>query len=62
MHYDYECSSCKYTYELEQSIKDDANPECTKCKQQTAKRLITGAPAFILAGGGVGWGKNGYST
>jgi putative FmdB family regulatory protein len=59
MHYDYECSSCKHTYELEQSIKDDANTECPKCKKQTAKRLITGAPAFVLKGSG--WASEGYS-
>jgi putative FmdB family regulatory protein len=61
MYYDYMCTECKHEWEEEQKITDDALKKCPACKKEAAKRLISGAPAFVLAGGGVGWGRNGYS-
>lgn len=60
--YEFLCKNteCNHTWEEIQSIKDLPLEECPECKQLTAKRLIS-ASAFILAGGGVGWGSNGYS-
>ncbi len=58
MTYDYECTACQHQWEEEQSIKDVPLTECPKCKQKTAKRLISSSGSFILKGGG--WFKEGY--
>jgi putative FmdB family regulatory protein len=59
MTYEYECTSplCKHTWEEDQKITDQSIGLCPKCKQQTAKRLISKS-AFILKGNG--WFKDGY--
>lgn len=59
--YDYCCTQedCKHTWETEQSIKEDALKECPKCKQETAKRLISSGGNFVLKGGG--WHADLYS-
>ncbi len=56
--YDYQCASCDYEWEAEQSIKADPLKECPKCKKEFAKRLIS-KTSFVLNGGG--WAKTGYS-
>jgi putative FmdB family regulatory protein len=60
--YEYQCQAaeCQCTWEQEQSIKDNPLTHCIKCHQETAKRLISNT-AFVLSGGGVGWGSSGYS-
>lgn len=62
MIYEYECQDkeCHHTWEEMASINDPVQQECPKCRQLTAKRLIS-CTNFILAGGGVGWGSSGYS-
>ncbi|HVI39523.1 MAG TPA: zinc ribbon domain-containing protein [Anaerovoracaceae bacterium] len=57
--YEYECTDCKHGWEEDQSIKDDPVKVCPSCKNETAKRLISGSN-FVLVGGG--WAKEGYST
>jgi putative FmdB family regulatory protein len=56
--YEYECTSCKHCWEIDQSIKDNPISECPKCKKETAKRLI-GSTSFILSG--QGWAKDNYT-
>jgi putative FmdB family regulatory protein len=57
--YDYECldPDCSHNWEQEQSIKDDPERVCPKCKAETAKRVIAGCN-FTLKGGR--WGSTGY--
>ena len=58
MTYDYECRSCKYTWEAEQSILDDPLTRCPKCGQETAHKVILGAPWVHFRGWG--WSASGY--
>lgn len=57
--YEYECQKCQEHFEQTQKISDPPVKECPKpeCKGE-AKRLIAGASAFVLKGGG--WYKDGY--
>jgi putative FmdB family regulatory protein len=48
--YDYRCESCG-TYELWQSIKDDALTACPKCGSKV-ERLLTANVGFVLKGSG----------
>jgi len=57
MTYEYECTACAHTWEEDQKITEQSIDLCPKCKQQTAKRLISKS-AFILKGNG--WFKDGY--
>lgn len=60
--YDYACKSEKCAHEWEEIHSINAEPvsECPKCKQQTAKRLISGGTGFVLSGGG--WARDNYSS
>jgi len=57
MTYEYECTQCKHTWEIDQNIKDDPIKICPKCKKKTAKRMISGGTGFLLKGN---WFKQGY--
>jgi len=57
--YDYVCDACGHRWESIQNIKDAPEKECPKCKEEKAKRLISGGSSFILKGGG--WAVDGYS-
>jgi len=59
MTYEYECESCKHTWECEQKITEEPIKKCPKCKKKKAKRLISNGNGFQLKGGG--WAKSGYS-
>jgi len=48
--YDYRCDKCG-TFELWQSIKDDALTVCPKCGSR-AERLMSANVGFVLKGGG----------
>jgi putative FmdB family regulatory protein len=56
--YEYVCTSCEHEWEEDQSIKDAAIKVCPECKEETAKRLISGGSGFILSGNC--WSKDGY--
>lgn len=58
MTYEYECSTCKHTWESEDRISSSPQTKCPKCGKETAKRLIS-ATTFVLKGGG--WASDGYS-
>lgn len=58
--YEYLCTSCGHEWEFEQSIKDDPERVCQKCKQETARRQISRGTGFILKGGG--WYSDLYSS
>jgi putative FmdB family regulatory protein len=60
MTYDYLCTACGNTWEAEQRISEAALTTCPNCKQETAKRQISGAAGFILKGGG--WYADLYSS
>ena len=57
--YEYECTECKTTYEVDQKISD---PPLTECKRKgcpgCVKRLISGSTSFTLKG--AGWARDGY--
>jgi putative FmdB family regulatory protein len=57
--YEYECAKCKKTFELVQSMKDDALKSCPKtlCRQKTwgkgpVKRKIGAGAGLIFKGSG----------
>lgn len=49
--YDYKCTNCSHTFEIFQSMKDDALKECPKCKGEL-KRLIGIGVQPIFKGSG----------
>ena len=50
--YDYRCTSCNYTWEVFQSIKDKKITTCPKCQKETAERLISKGNGVIFKGSG----------
>jgi putative FmdB family regulatory protein len=58
MTYEYECKSCSYQFEAEQSIKDSPLTNCPCCKNDSLQRLISKS-SFILKGSG--WAADNYS-
>lgn len=57
--YEYRCEACGAEFERVQRITEDANPECLKCGEAEARRLV-GSGNFILKGGG--WYADLYSS
>lgn len=57
MTYEYECTSCGHQWEQEQRITAEPEPECPSCREQTAKRLVSGGTGHVLKGDG--WFKSG---
>jgi len=57
--YEYCClnKDCNNTWDHEAKITEEAIKECPKCKQETAKRLVSGGQGFQLLGSG--WFKSG---
>lgn len=49
--YDYKCSTCNYTFEFFQSMKDEPLSKCPKCGGQL-KRLIGPGAGPIFKGNG----------
>jgi len=49
--YEYECKSCKYNFEVFQSMKDDPLKICPKCGKEI-RRLINGGNGVIFKGNG----------
>ena len=49
--YDYECRSCKHTFEVFQSIKDGPIKKCPKCGK-SVRRLFGGGMGIIFKGSG----------
>jgi putative FmdB family regulatory protein len=49
--YEYECTSCKYRFEVLQSITSKPKTKCPKCGKKL-KKLISSAGAFIFKGSG----------
>jgi len=54
--YEYQCRSCKATWEAEQKITAAPMTKCPDCGKETAMRLISQG-AFVL--NGEGWFKSG---
>ena len=57
--YEYACSSCQNQWEEIQKISEPALTVCPNCKNETARRQISGGN-FILKGGG--WYADLYSS
>lgn len=57
MIYEYECKECKHNWEVQAKVTDKPQKICPKCKQESAKRLISSSQAFQLKG--QGWFKSG---
>ena len=49
--YGYECESCKHTFDVFQSIKDEPLKTCSKCGK-AVRRLINGGTGIIFKGNG----------
>jgi putative FmdB family regulatory protein len=49
--YDYECTKCGHTFELEQRISDRPRERCPKCRGKVI-RVISGGGGVILKGNG----------
>lgn len=49
--YEYQCPKCG-TFELFQSIKDEALKKCPTCGSKKVERLISGGTGFVLKGSG----------
>ena len=49
--YGYECKSCKHTFDVFQSMKDDPIKSCPLCKKPV-RRLINGGNGVIFKGSG----------
>jgi putative FmdB family regulatory protein len=49
--YGYECKSCKHTFDVFQSMKDEPVKICPKCGK-TVRRLINGGTGVIFKGSG----------
>ena len=49
--YEYECKSCKHSFEAFQSMSDAPLSECPKCKKEL-RRLINGGSGIIFKGSG----------
>ena len=50
--YEYICESCEHSWEEDQKISDPPIIECPECKEETAKRQISGGGGFVLKGSG----------
>jgi putative FmdB family regulatory protein len=50
--YDYVCDACDHSFELFQSIKDDAKKKCPECGKQKLRRLIGPGAAIVFKGSG----------
>ena len=48
--YEYLCHDCSYTFELKQSMKDEAVATCAKCGKSVSR--IISAPAIMFKGSG----------
>ena len=49
--YDYECTKCGHTFELEQKISDRPRERCPECRGKVI-RVISGGGGVILKGKG----------
>ena len=49
--YEYECTSCKHTFEASQKMTDPHLTKCPKCNKKV-KRLISGGSGIIFKGPG----------
>jgi putative FmdB family regulatory protein len=60
--YDYVCTetACAHAWTEDASIHAAARTDCPQCKQESAKRLISGGAQVRLLG--QGWYRDGYAT
>ena len=49
--YEYECTKCKESFEIEQKISDPPRKRCPRCRGKVI-RLISGGGGIILKGSG----------
>ena len=49
--YGYECKSCRHSFDVFQSMKDEPVKICPKCGKEV-RRLINGGTGIIFKGGG----------
>ena len=50
--YEYECTSCKGTFEVFQSISERPKKKCPLCRRLTARRRIGPGAAILFKGNG----------
>jgi putative FmdB family regulatory protein len=49
--YEYECTKCGYSFELEQKITDPPRERCPECRAKVV-RVVSGGGGIILRGSG----------
>ena len=49
--YEYECKSCRFSFDAFQNMMDDPLKTCPKCSKEV-RRLINGGTGIIFRGGG----------
>ena len=63
--YEYECKSCRHSFDVFQSIKDEPLKVCPECGREL-RRVINGGTGVIFKGGGFyvtdNGGKSGAKT
>lgn len=50
--YDYECTSCGYSFDAFQKMSDAPLEVCPSCEETTLRRLINGGAGIIFKGSG----------
>jgi putative FmdB family regulatory protein len=50
--YDYVCDACEHKFELFQSMKDEPEKKCPKCKKKKLRRLFGAGAGIIFKGSG----------
>lgn len=50
--YDYECTTCRHTFETSQSMKADPLTDCPSCGAPDLRRVISGGTGVIFKGSG----------
>jgi putative FmdB family regulatory protein len=50
--YQYECASCKHSFEELQSIKEEPLSRCPKCKKKKLQRLLGTGAGLLFKGSG----------
>ena len=50
--YDYECTTCRHTFETFQSMKADPLTDCPSCGASDLRRVISGGTGVIFKGSG----------
>ena len=51
--YQYQCESCKHSFEQYQSITASALTSCPDCEKETLQKIISGGAGYFLRDSGI---------